>query len=196
MSSATARAWFSACPRAAVLVDGERGVSSSLLNSDEMAASDLGPERQKLSLIDRRVQRIANARSVTLGLAATFLALAFTGAVVIRIADSDNFPSLGLAVWWALQTFTTVGYGDIVPTTKVGQIVGGLEMVTGISFIAFLVAGVTSTVIQRGEASAEVAKHEQREQEFREVVDALVQMREAINDIDDRLKKIESRLAS
>jgi voltage-gated potassium channel len=159
-----------------------------------MAASDLGPETQKPSLIDRRVQRIANARSVTIGLAATFMALAFVGAVVIRIADGDNFPSLGLAVWWALQTFTTVGYGDVVPTTTVGQIVGGLEMVIGISFIAFLVAGVTSTVIQRGEASAEASKHAQREQEFQAVVDALAQLREAISDVDDRLKGIESRL--
>jgi len=160
------------------------------------AASDLDPETRKPSLIDRRVQRIANARSVTLGLAATFVALAFVGAVVIRIADSDNFPSFGLALWWALQTFTTVGYGDIVPTTKVGQIVGGLEMVVGISFIAFLVAGVTSTVIQRVEASAEERKQARREQEFQSVADALGQMREAIDGLDDRLKGIESRLAS
>ena len=172
------------------------GVSIRPLNWDEMSASDLGPETQKPSLIERRVQRIANARSVTIGLAATFLALAFVGAVVIRVADAHDFPSLGLAVWWALQTVTTVGYGDVVPTTRVGQIVGGLEMVLGISFVAFLVAGVTSTVIQRGEAAAEERKHARREQEFQVVADALAHMREAIDDLDDRLKGIEARLGS
>ena len=72
---------------------------------------------------------------------------------MIRIVDPDNFPSLGLAIWWAIQTITTVGYGDVVPTTAVGQVIGGIEMVIGISFIAFLTAGVTSIVIQRGSAN-------------------------------------------
>ena len=55
------------------------------------------------------------------GLSVTFVGLAFVGAIVIRIADPDNFPSLGLGIWWALQTVTTVGYGDVVPTTAVGR---------------------------------------------------------------------------
>lgn len=161
-----------------------------------MADSDLGPEREKPSLIERRVRRIANARSVVIGLAATFLALAFVGAVVIRIVDAHNFPSLGLAVWWALQTVTTVGYGDVVPTTRVGQIVGGLEMVLGISFIAFLVAGVTSSVVQRGEAAVEEEKRVRRERDFQTIADALAQLRHAIDHLDNRLESIEARLRS
>ena len=73
----------------------------------------------------------------------------------MRIADPDNFPSLGLAIWWALQTVTTVGYGDAVPTTDLGRVIGGVEMVLGVSFIAFLTAGVTSVVIQRASAQAQ-----------------------------------------
>ncbi len=107
------------------------------------------------SLIDRRVRKIANARSVTLGLATTFLGLALVGAVVMRIVDSHDFPTIGLALWWTLQTVTTVGYGDIVPTTHVGRIIGGVELVISVSFIAFLTAGVTSTVIQRGQTQAQ-----------------------------------------
>jgi voltage-gated potassium channel len=166
------------------------------LNSGGIADGDLGPGTEKPSLIDRRVQQIANARSVTVGLAATFLALAFAGAVVIRIVDAHNFPSLGLAVWWSLQTITTVGYGDVVPTTRVGQIVGGLEMVVGISFIAFLVAGVTSTVIQRGEAASEEAKRLRRERDFETISDALAQLRHAIDELDNRLERIETSLSS
>ena len=65
-----------------------------------------------------RVRRIANARSVTVGLAVAFVGLALVGAIVMRFADSENFPSVGLAMWWALQTVTTVGYGNVVPTTS------------------------------------------------------------------------------
>ena len=160
-----------------------------------MADSDLR-QRRRESLIDRRVRRIANARSVTLGLALTFVALAFVGAIVIRIADAHNFPSLGLAVWWALQTVTTVGYGDVVPTTGAGRLVGGIEMVIGVSFIAFLTAGVTSTVVQRGQAGAEEAEQAREERDLQTIVDALTQITRAIRDLDKRLDSIESRMGN
>jgi voltage-gated potassium channel len=157
---------------------------------------DLRPTTGQASLIDRRVRRIANARSVTIGLAATFLALALVGAILIRIADAHNFPSLGLAVWWALQTVTTVGYGDVVPTTSAGRLVGGLEMVIGVSFIAFLTAGVTSTVIQRGQEGAAEAERAQGERDIQRIVDGLAQIRHAIADLDKRLDNIDSRFGN
>ena len=152
------------------------------------------PKTQGPTLVERRVQRIANARSVTIGLALTFVLLALLGAVVMRIVDQHNFPSLGWAVWWALQTVTTVGYGDIVPTTTAGRVVGGVEMVLGISFIAFITAGVTSTVIQRGAAGATQEDRAQRERNTQTIVDALTETRKAIAELDKRLGQIESRI--
>jgi len=161
-----------------------------------MTDRDLNTKAERSSLIERRVQRIANARSVTIGLAATFVVLAVVGAAAMRIADSDNFPNMGLAVWWALQTVTTVGYGDVVPTTVLGRVVGGIEMVLGVSFIAFLTAGVTSTVIQRREAGTAEEERGQRERDLQTIVDALAQTRRPIERLDDRLADIESRLGS
>ena len=113
---------------------------------------------------------------------------------MIRIVDPDNFPSLGLAIWWALQTVTTVGYGDVVPTTAVGQVIGGIEMVLGISFIAFVTAGVTSTVIQRASAQAQAAQRAHDEGNARTILDALVETRAAITALDARLNRIESMI--
>ena len=133
---------------------------------------------------------------MTLGLSLTFVGLAFAGAIVMRIVDPDNFPSLGLAVWWGLQTVTTVGYGDVVPTTVVGRVIGGIEMVLGVSFIAFLTAGVTSTVIRRSSANAQASEHANDERNAERVLDAVVEARQAITDLDARLDRIESKITA
>ena len=138
------------------------------------------------SLIERSVRRIANARSLVIGLSLTFLGLALAGAVVMGTADPDNFPSLGLAMWWALQTVTTVGYGDVVPTNGLGRVIGSVEMVLGISFITFLTAGVTSTVIQRASAKAQAVKRAHNERDAKTILDALVEIRSAITELDAR----------
>jgi voltage-gated potassium channel len=144
------------------------------------------------SIVERRVQRISNARSVVVGLAFTFVVLAFAGAIVIQLVDAANFPSFGLALWWALQTITTVGYGDVVPTTTAGRIVGGVEMVMGVSFIAFVTAGVTSTVIQRSGAGDRATERLQQAKDTQTIVDAMTETRAAIAALDRRLDRIES----
>ena len=54
-----------------------------------------------------------------------------TGLVVVvagsavSVADSEEFPSVGLGIWWAITTVTTVGYGDVVPQTVGGRVVAG-----------------------------------------------------------------------
>ena len=161
-----------------------------------MAADHELEPKSEPALIDRQVQRIANARSVTFGLAAMFLVLAVLGAIVMRFVDQHNYPTLGSAVWWALQTITTVGYGDVVPTTTAGRVVGGIEMVLGVSFIAFVTAGVTSIVIQRGTAEAAQADRAQRDQHAQTMVDGLAETRKAIRDLDKRLDGIESRFTA
>jgi voltage-gated potassium channel len=156
-----------------------------------MTGGDPTP-RPRESFVDRRARKIANARSVTLGLAMTFLGLALVGAIVIRLADAHNFPSLGLAFWWALQTVTTVGYGDVVPTTAVGRVIGGIEMVLGVSFFAFLTATVTSTVTQRAGVRAQEDERSHEEQNTQTILDALSETRKAIADLEARLARMES----
>jgi voltage-gated potassium channel Kch len=142
------------------------------------------------SIIERRIRKIANARSITLSLAATFLGLALVGAVGIRLLDHSSFPTYGQAFWWALQTVTTVGYGDVVPTGSAGKVLGSIEMVLGVSFISFLTAGVTSAVVQRAQARAQDDEREQAELDLRTLTDTLSEIRSAIADLDRRLDQI------
>jgi voltage-gated potassium channel len=155
-----------------------------------------GEPRPRASLIDRRISKIVNARSVTWGLATTFFLLALVAAIVIRLVDHHDFPSLGLAAWWALQTVTTVGYGDVVPTTVIGRVVGGAELVLSVSFIAFLTAGVTSTVIHNQEKRGRESARSQQEDAAQAIIEALTETRGAIEHLDSRLDGIEAKLGN
>jgi voltage-gated potassium channel len=52
-------------------------------------------------------------------------------------------------MWWALQTVTTVGYGDVAPAHTGGRLVGALVMLEGTAFIAIVTAVITSTFVTR-----------------------------------------------
>lgn len=84
-----------------------------------------------------------------------------TGAVA-HVVDRKDFPSFGVGVWWAVVTLGTVGYGDIVPHTAWGRVLGGVVIVCGVTFVSFLVAIVTSLFIDAGrdaEQQAQDARH-------------------------------------
>ena len=158
------------------------------MNFQDVPESVLRPGR-KTSFVERRIRRIVNARSVTIGLALTFVGLALIGGVIIRFVDHQNFPSVGLGIWWALQTVTTVGYGDVVPTTVGGRLVGGFVMVIGIAFISFVTAGVTSTLVQRAAREKSEADRAQREEIAERIVDQLTELGKRLDAVDSKLAR-------
>ncbi len=64
--------------------------------------------------------------------------------LVERHAQPDVFGSIPAALWWAVATLTTVGYGDVVPITVMGHIVGGIVMILGLAFFALPIGIVAS----------------------------------------------------
>lgn len=74
-------------------------------------------------------------RTMAAALLIVFIALHLSATAVYLAehqAQPEKFGSIPEAMWWALATLTTVGYGDVVPITPVGRIVGSVVMVLGI----------------------------------------------------------------
>jgi voltage-gated potassium channel len=76
------------------------------------------------------------------------LSLTVIAAVLVFAFDREEFPNLGVSLWWAMQTVTTVGYGDFVPHSAGGRIVGALVMLVGVSFVAVVTAAIAAAFVQ------------------------------------------------
>jgi voltage-gated potassium channel len=73
------------------------------------------------------------------------LIVAATGAHLFeRVRQPEAFGSLPNALWWAVVTLTTTGYGDVVPLTTGGRMVGSVLMISGITVLAIM-TGVLAT---------------------------------------------------
>jgi voltage-gated potassium channel len=80
-------------------------------------------------------------------------ALVLVGAVLMRVFDSDEYPTFGEAVWFTLQTITTVGYGDSTPVSATGRFVAAIVMLVAIGLITVITAIITSTFIESARKS-------------------------------------------
>ena len=97
----------------------------------------------------------------------------------MTVIDRDNFPSIGTGMWWAVQTVTTVGYGDDVPVTAGGKMVAALVMLLGIGFVTVITASITGAFVSRSQ--------QQEREGLTEDVTA-----DQLADIIDRLERIEA----
>jgi voltage-gated potassium channel Kch len=75
--------------------------------------------------------------------------------VLMRIVDPHDFPSVGLAIWWAAETVTTIGYGDVVPTTVLGRAVAAGLMIFGFASLSLLAGIVASVFVHRQQGGAQ-----------------------------------------
>ncbi len=64
--------------------------------------------------------------------------------VVEHFVDSASFPTVWLGMWWALETVTTVGYGDYVPQTTAGRVIATFLLLGGLAFLSVATAVITS----------------------------------------------------
>ena len=137
------------------------------------------------SRLSRRAQVAVQNRTVFSYLVGVTAVTAVATGLIAHLVDRADFPTFGVGVWWAIVTLGTVGYGDVVPHTAWGRVLGGTVIVFGVTFVSFLVAIVTSMLVDANRADVEDARDAQHEQ-----TTAL------LRSIETRLEAIEARLGT
>lgn len=125
------------------------------------------------SRIERWTERLTFVRAIGTVVGIAIVLVLIAGGLV-RVVEGETFTSLGLSYWWAIETVTTVGYGDIVPITVSGRIVASLLMLTGIALIPTLTSVIVSTLL---------AKQRDEDQERLEAM--LTRVEERLADLED-----------
>ena len=83
------------------------------------------------------------------GLILVVLLISAVTALFIEGTKNNAFHGLGESLWWAVVTMTTVGYGDVVPSTTAGRIIGGILMFSGVAVISVFTATVSTIFVTR-----------------------------------------------
>ena len=131
--------------------------------------------------LDRAVARATTPRGAAIVIATASVIITVASGVLMTVAESKSYPTIGSGLWWAIQTVTTVGYGDNVPTTVAGRLVAAFVMLFGIGFLTVITAAITSTFVSRSRV----------EQKSGEDASSTA---EQLRRIDARLERIEAAL--
>jgi len=104
------------------------------------------------------------------------LAAMMIAAVTVHVLSPKAFDTFGDEVWWAAQTVTTVGYGDVVPTTSGGRFIGGIVMFVSVATVSLVTAVVTAGFVayQQRRLGGEDERH-------RELRDALARIEKRLD---------------
>ena len=122
---------------------------------------------------ERRIERSFETGRILWLVMASITTLVVAFGVIMWLVDRKDFPTVGIALWWAVSTVTTVGYGDVVPTTTGGRFVATGLMIVGFASLSLLTGIVASLLVSRQTAA---------------------QARETIVEVETRLAEIEQLL--
>jgi len=81
-------------------------------------------------------------------IAVSTLAVTIVCGIVIRVVDPAEFDNVWIGLWWAVQTVTTVGYGDVVPHETSGRVIAAVLMLSGIGFLTVVTAVITAAFLE------------------------------------------------
>jgi voltage-gated potassium channel len=97
---------------------------------------------------------------------AAYLIIAFWAVAVVafgvieRLVDPDSFDNVWLGMWWAIQTVTTVGYGDVVPGSTAGKVIATFMMLGGLSLLAVVTGVITSGFVAQAQAQRQADRED------------------------------------
>jgi voltage-gated potassium channel Kch len=145
-----------------------------------------------LNVIERRMNRFLreppSVRTAAGVIVTATIVVVVAGGVLIRLLDHSEYSDVWVGMWWALQTVTTVGYGDVTPKNPSGRIIAGFVMLEGIAFLAVTTAAITSTFVARATKDRDSAQAAVED-------DAEVRIEARLESMDQRLERLEQMLS-
>ncbi len=134
---------------------------------------------RRLTLINRAV---VSGRILPF-LALTTVVITVASGVAVWIFTPSGFDSFGDAMWWAAQTVTTVGYGDVVPESSAGRLIAFVVMVLSVTTVSLITAVVTAAAVsyQQRRLGGDAERHQE--------------VLETLERVERRLEALESRLS-
>lgn len=95
------------------------------------------------------------------------------------------------AIWYSLASISSTGYGDIVPYTNFGRVVGSILMISGIAFASFATASAASSFIERYNEEKEKRKSSLKSmfENQKEIQKELNELKESVNELKEIIKK-------
>ena len=119
--------------------------------------SDSAPPSWRRAPLHRATNRFlsdpSSARNAVIVIVIADMAAVTLGALVIWLLDRKEYEEFTTALWYILQTVTTVGYGDVTPTEGIGRLIGGVVMLLAIASLSILTASITSAFIDARQAA-------------------------------------------
>ena len=106
----------------------------------------VSPLERQVSRFLRKPVSVRSAAGVIVS--STALIVVLSG-LLMRMLDHKEYPNIFIGMWWAVQTVTTVGYGDVTPKSVAGRLVASFVMLEAIALVAIVTAAITSTFIAR-----------------------------------------------
>jgi hypothetical protein len=127
-------------------------MAAGLPGATVVAPTPTADEHGAMSSVSRAFVRFqknpSSVRYAAAAIIATIVVLVVAGAVLIRLFASDEYPDFGEAIWFTLQTVTTVGYGDNTPVSSGGRFIASFVMLVSIGLTTVITAVITSMFLR------------------------------------------------
>ena len=136
--------------------------------------------------LDRMHRAVLSGRIIPY-LAFVIGAITLLAALTVRLLARGEFDSLGESVWWAAQTVTTVGYGDVIPDTPFSKVVAIFVMFFGVATVSITTAVITSAVMSETQRQLTDAREDPQR-------DTLTRIEHRLDTLQERLDAIDGRL--
>ena len=155
----------------------------------ERAIADPPPAPERVQKRQERRRGLllgVTPRAALAGIAVAAIAVATLGALFAFLVDREAFDSFWEALWWAIVTVGTVGYGDVTPTNGAGRVVASIMILFTMAFFPILTGVVTATLIDKNQREA--SSDEQRDEQERQA-----ELLRHLTSIEERLARLEDR---